>query len=80
MVKSSPANAGDTRDKGLLPRLGRSPREGNGNPLQGSCLENPMDRGVWQATVRGVERVGRDLATKPLNHQMASKSSSSKTR
>ena len=48
-------------------------------PLQDSCLENPMDRGVWQAIVQGVKRVGHDLATKPLNHQMASKSSSSKT-
>ena len=43
----------------------RSPGEGNGNPLQYSCLENPMDRGAWQATVHGVARVGHDLATKP---------------
>ena len=43
-----------------------SPGEGNGNPLQYSCLENPMDRGTWQATVHGVARVGDDLATKPL--------------
>ena len=42
--------------------------EGNGNPLQYSCLENPMDRGAWQATVHGVTRVGHDLATKPPNH------------
>ena len=41
--------------------------EGNGNPLQYSCLENPRDRGTWQPTVRGVARVGRDLATKPRN-------------
>ena len=40
-------------------------REGNGNPLQDSCLENPMDRGAWQATVHGVTRVGHDLLTKP---------------
>ena len=40
-------------------------REGNGNPLQYSCLENPMDRGVWQATVHGVPRVRHNLATKP---------------
>ena len=39
--------------------------EGNGNPLQYSCLENPMDRGTWQATVHGITRVGHDLATKP---------------
>ena len=47
MVKNLPANAGDL---GLIPGLGRSPGEGNGNPLQFSCLENPMDRGAWQAT------------------------------
>ena len=40
-------------------------REGNGNPLQDFCLENPMDRGAWQATVHGVTRVGHDLLTKP---------------
>ena len=47
--------------------LGRedSPGEGKGNPLQYSCLENPMDRGAWKATVRGVTSVGRDLVTKP---------------
>ena len=50
MVKNPPTNAGD-RDSGLIPVLGGSPGEGNGNPLQYSCLENPMDRGVWQATV-----------------------------
>ena len=53
MVKNPPANAGDT---GAIPGLGRSPGEGNGNPLQYSCLENPMDRGVWQATVHGVTK------------------------
>ena len=41
---------------GLIPGLGRSPRDGNGNPLQYSCLENPMDRGAWQATVHGVTK------------------------
>ena len=54
MVKNLPANAGDTKDMSLIPGLGRSPGEGNGNPLQYSCLENPMDRGAWQATVYGV--------------------------
>ena len=49
--KGFACNAGDL---GLIPELGRSPREGNGNPLQYSCLENPMDRGAWRATVRGV--------------------------
>ena len=45
VVKNSPGNAGDTRDVGLIPGLGKSPREGNGNLLQCSCLENPTDRG-----------------------------------
>ena len=58
--KESACNAGDL---GSIPRLGRSPGEGNGNPLQYSCLENPTDRGAWQATVHGVPRVGPDLAT-----------------
>ena len=56
MVKNLPANAGDARDADLTPGLGRSPGEGNGNPLQYSCLENPMDRGAWQAAVRGVTK------------------------
>ena len=49
----------------LIPGLGRSPGEGNDNPLQYSCLENPMDRGAWQATLHGVTRVGHNLASKP---------------
>ena len=52
-------------DLGLIPGWGRSPGEGSGNPLQYSCLENPMDRGACQATVYGVARVGHNLATKP---------------
>ena len=52
MVKNPPANEGDIRDKGLIPALGRSPGEANGNPLQYSCLGNPMDRGAWQVMVR----------------------------
>ena len=51
MVKNPPANAGDV---GSIPGLGRSPGGGHGNPLQYSCLENPMDRGAWQATVHRV--------------------------
>ena len=51
--KESPCNAGDL---GLIPRSGRSPGEGNGYPLQYSCLENSTDRGVWQATVQGVAK------------------------
>ena len=50
MVKNPLANAGDLRNPGLLPGLGRSPRGRNGNPLHYSCLENPMDIGAWQAT------------------------------
>ena len=66
MVKNPPANAGDREDTGLIPGLGRSPGGGHGNPLQSSCLENPMGRGAWQATVHGNTRVGHDLVTKPL--------------
>ena len=56
VVKNPPANAGDQRDVGSNPGSGRSPGEGNGNPLQYSCLENPMDRGAWWATVHGVTK------------------------
>ena len=52
-------------DPGSIPKLGRSSGEGNGNLLQYSCLENPMDSGAWQATVHGVARVGHNLANKP---------------
>ena len=53
MVKNLPANAGDL---GSIPGLGRSPGQGNDNPLQYSCLENPMNRGAWWAAVRGVAK------------------------
>ena len=56
MVKNLPANAGDTRDVGSIPGSGRVPGEENGNPLQYSCLGNPMDRGAWWATVHGVTK------------------------
>lgn len=56
VVQNLPANAGDIRDMGLIPRLGRSPGGGHGNPLQYSCLENPTDRGAWWTTVRGVTK------------------------
>ena len=56
VVKNLLANAGDVKDVGLIPGLGRSPGEGNGNPLQYSCLENPMDGGAWWATVHGVAK------------------------
>ena len=54
MVKNLPANAGHSEDVSLTPGSGRSPGGGNGNPLQYSCLENPMDGGAWCATVCGV--------------------------
>ena len=56
MVKNPPANAGDTRDTGLMPNLGRSPEEGNGNPLQYPYLENSMDRAAWRAKVHGLTK------------------------
>ena len=60
MVKNQPANAGDGGDMVLIPGSERSPREGNGNSLQYSCLDNPMDRGAWQSTVHGLKRVGHN--------------------
>ena len=54
MVENPPASAGGIRDTGSIPGSGRSPGGGHGNPLQYSCLENPMDRGAWRAMVRGV--------------------------
>jgi len=54
--KESASNAGDTRDMGLIPGSGRSPGGGNGNPLQNSCLENPMDKEAWWAIVHGVAK------------------------
>ena len=62
MVNNLPSNAGYTRDKDSIPGSGRSPGVGNGNPLQYSCLENSMDRGVWQATVYGVAKNGTQLS------------------
>ena len=55
-VKNLPAKARDERDSGLIPVLGRSPEGGNGNPLQYSCLGNPMDRGAWHVIVHRVEK------------------------
>ena len=54
MIQILPAIAGDSGDAGSIPEPGRSPGEGNGNPLQYPCLGNPMDRGTWHATVHGV--------------------------
>ena len=56
-VKTPPASAGDARDSGSIPGLGRSPGVGNGNLLQYSCLENSMDKGAWWATVQGSQQV-----------------------
>ena len=56
VVKNPPANAGDARDMSSIPGLGRSPGGGHGNPLQYSCLENPMDRGAWWATIHRVAK------------------------
>jgi len=55
-IKNSPANAGDVRDVDSVLGWERSPREGHDNPFQYSCLENPMDRGAWQATVHWVAK------------------------
>ena len=57
VVKNSPTGAGDAGDMGSIPGLRRSPRIGNGNPLQFSCLGNPMDGGAWWATVPGVTKM-----------------------
>ena len=54
VVNNLPANAGVVRDLGSVPGLGGTPAVGNGNPIQYSCLENPMDRGVWWIMVHGV--------------------------
>ena len=56
MIKNPSTNSEDVRDRGLIPGLGRSPEGGHGNSLQYSCLEDPMDRGAWQATGYGVAK------------------------
>ena len=65
-VKNPPANA---RDAVSIPGSGWSPGERNGNPLQYSCLGNPMDRGAWRATVHGITKVGHGLETKQLTNK-----------
>ena len=60
VVENPPASAGETGDIGLIPGSGRCPGEENGNSLQYSCLENPMDRGAWWATVQGLKRIGHN--------------------
>ena len=70
MAKNPPANAGDIRDMGLIPGLGRSPGEGNNNPSQYSCLENSMDRGAWQITVPRVAKSWTQLSMHACNNKM----------
>ena len=70
VIKNPPADAGDTRDVGLIPGLGRFPGVGNGNPLQYSCLENSMDRGAWHAVVHGVAKIGHN---RTCMHRLACK-------
>ena len=67
-VKNPPANAGDVRDTGSVPRSGRYPGVGNGNPLQYFCLENPMDRGAWRATT--VHVVAKNQTSLSMHTQM----------
>ena len=63
VIKNPPANAGDAGEMGSIPGWRRSPEVGNGSPLQYSCLENPIDRGTWQATVHGVAKSQTRLST-----------------
>ena len=76
VVKNPPANAGDAGHAGLIPGSGRSPGEGNGCPLQYSCLGKPMDRGTWRATFMGSQRAGHDLVTKRQQFSFSSNSNS----
>ena len=69
MVKNLPANAGHARDMGLIPVLERSAEVGDGNPLWHSCLENPMDRGAWWATVHVAAKSQTRLSTKHHHQQ-----------
>ena len=69
VVKNPLANAGDMRDVGSIPGLGRSSGGGLGNPLQYSCLENPMDRGAQRATVHGVTKSDTTEVTQPMFHK-----------
>ena len=64
--KNLPANASDSGEPGSIPGLGRSPGEGNGNPLEYSCLENSMDRGAWCTESMELQGVEHNLGTKQL--------------
>ena len=70
VVKDPPANAGDRRDTGSFLGWGRSPGGGQGNPLQHSCLENPMDRGAWQATVHRVAKSQTQFSIHACTHML----------
>ena len=69
LVKNPLANAGVAREVGLIPGPGRHPGRGNGNPLQYSCLGNPMDRGAWLATVHGVAKSQTCLSVHENNRE-----------
>ena len=62
MIKNPPADEGDARDVGFIPGSGRSPGAGNGNPLQYSCWDKPMDKGAWQTVVTGVTKSWTQLS------------------
>ena len=70
MLKNPLATAGEVRDMGLIPGSSRSPGEGHGNPLQDSCLENPMDKGAWQAAVHGVAQNRTQLKRLSMHQHM----------
>ena len=70
MVKNPPANAGDVGDLGLIPGWGRFPGGGHGNPLQYSCLENPMERGAWRAVVHRVTQSRTRLSDLARRHRL----------
>ena len=69
-VKNMPANAEDTRDTFLIPGLGRSPGEGNGNPIHYSCLENPMDRGASRLQSMGSQSIRLDCMTEHAQYSI----------
>ena len=77
MIENPSANSGDIREEGSIPGSGRSPGGEHGKPLQNSCLENPMDRGAWWATVHGVAESDTNEHTSTLLHTLRSKRSSS---
>ena len=74
VVRNPPANVGEEGDAGLIPESGRSPGEGNGNPLQYSCLGNPMDRGAWWATLHRDYK--ESVTTEQLNTHLCNKGTS----